>query len=124
MAIAVTPRTQEEEDHEFFWDAWLINLKDVPLKSVLVNSVGYGTIENESRQTTTLRYFWEVIEPKSAVKIEPVQLDVIQLANEYWISFVQNDYLFDKQYVFVAGSLDNNHFTDIPLLDRRGVMIR
>ncbi|MCW5922170.1 MAG: hypothetical protein KIS77_07505 [Saprospiraceae bacterium] len=124
LAVAVVPRMEHEEDHEEFWDTWLINLKDEPIRSVLVNSRGYGIIDGEERQTTTLRYFWDEIGPQEAVKIEPVQKDVLGIANEYWVSFSLNDYLYDKKYVFVAGSLDQMNFTEIPLLHRKGVMIK
>lgn len=124
MVVAVVPRMAHEEDHEEFWDSYLINLKEEPIYAVLVNSRGYGVLDGEQRRTTTLRYFWDRIEPKSAVKIEPVQKSVLRLANEYWISFSFHDYLYDKKYVFVPGSLEEIHFTDIPLLARKGVMIR
>lgn len=124
MVVAVVPRMAHEEDHEEFWDSYLINLKEEPIYAVLVNSREYGVLDGEQRRTTTLRYFWERIEPRSAVKIEPVQKSVLRLANEYWISFSFHDYLYDKKYVFVPGSLEEIHFTDIPLLARKGVMIR
>ncbi len=124
LAIAIVPRLPDEEDHDYFWDAYLINLKEEPIRSVLVNSRGYGELEGEKRQTTTLRYFWEEVGPLELVKIEPVQKDIMALANEYWVSFSYNDYLYDKKYVFVPGSLDAMNFTEIPFLNRKGVMIR
>ena len=124
LAIAIVPRQADEEDHEYFWDAYLINLKDETIRSVLINSRGYGEIDGEPRKTTTLRYFWETIGPLELVKIEPVPKDVMALANEYWVSFSYNDYLYDKKYVFVPGSLEEMNFTEIPFLNRRGVMIR
>lgn len=124
VAIAIIPRLEHEEDHEEFWDAYLINLKDEPIHAVLVNSTGYGEIDGEQRRTTTLRYFWDNIGPQEAVKIEPVQKSVLPLANEYWVSFSFHDYLYDKKYVFVPGSLETMHFTDVPLLHRKGVMIK
>ena len=124
MAMVVAPRLPHEEDHDFFWDAYLLNLKDEPILSVLVNANGYGLINGEQRRTTTLRYFWEKIDPMTAVKVEPVQKAVLDLANEYWISFSLHNYLYDKKYVFVPGSLDELHFIEIPLLQRKGVMIR
>ena len=124
LAVAIVPRQEFEEDHEEFWDTWLLNLKEEPIRSVLVNSRGYGIINGEERRTTTLRYFWDEIGPQQAVKIEPVQKAVFSIANEYWVSFSFNDYLYDKKYVFVAGSLDEMNFTEIPFLNRKGVMIR
>ena len=124
LVIAIAPRLPHEEDADFFWDSYLINLKDEPIRSVIVNSTGYGQIDGEIRRTSTLRYFWEHIGPLEVVKIEPVQKSLLHLANEFWVSFSYNDYLFDKKYVFVPGSLEEPYFTDIPFLDKRGVMIR
>ncbi len=124
LAIAIVPRQPDEDGHEDFWDAYIINLKDEPIRSVIVNASGYGEIEGEMRRTSTLRYFWEAIGPLELEKIEPIHKPLFDIANEYWVSFSFGDYLFDKKYVFVQGALDENNFTDIPFLDRRGVMIR
>ncbi len=124
LALAVAPREPHEEDAEAFWDCFLINLKEEPIYSVLVNSTGYGEIEGEMRRTSTLRYFWEAIGPLEIIKIEPIQKTLLPLANEYWVSFSYQDYLYDKKYVFVPGSLEEQYFTEIPFLNKRGVMIR
>lgn len=124
LAIAVAPRLVFEEDHEYFWDTYLLNLKDEPIYSVIVNASGYGEVGGEQRRTTSLRYFWEKIEAQTAIKVEPVDRAVFDLANEYWVSFSFREHLYDKKYVFVPGSLEEIHFSDIPLLNRRGVMIR
>jgi hypothetical protein len=124
LAVAIVPRLEYEEDYEEFWDTWLINLKNEPIRSVLVNSRGYGILDGEERRTSTLRFFWDEIGAMEAVKIEPVQKAVFELASEYWVSFSFKNYLYDKKYVFVAGSLDAMNFTEIPLLNRKGVMIK
>lgn len=124
LAIAIAPRLEDEEGVEDFWDSYLINLKDEAIRSVLINVRGYGILAGEERRTSTMRYFWEKIGPLDLVKIEPIQKAVLDMANEYWVSFSYNDYLYDKKYVFVQGSLADMNFTDIPFLDRKGVMIR
>ena len=63
LAIAIVPRLEHEEDHQEFWDSYLLNLKEEPIRSVLVNSRGYGEIDGEPRKTTALRYFWDEIGP-------------------------------------------------------------
>jgi hypothetical protein len=123
IAIAVAPRGTHEEDEDMFWDVYLINLKEEPIRSVVVSSRGYGEINGESRKTATFRHFWEVIGPLDIIKIEPIQTDVFSLANEFWVSFSHDNYLYDRRYIFVPGSLDEMNFTDIPFLDRKGVMI-
>jgi hypothetical protein len=124
LIIAIAPRTPDEEGYEDFWDAYLINLEEEPIKSVMVVSKGYGEINGDMRTTATLRHFWPEVGPMDAIKIEPIQSEVFELAQEFWVSFSYEDYLYDKKYVFVPGSIDTNHFTDVPFIDRRGVMIR
>lgn len=124
IAIAVAPRLPGEEGYEEFWDVYVINLKDEAIRSVMISSTGYGEINGEMRRTSTLRYFWETIEALGMERVEPLHKDVFHLASEYWISFSYDNYLYDKRYVFVQGSLDERNFTEIPFLDRKGVMIR
>jgi len=122
MAIAIVPRQDVVEDE--LWDTYLINLREEPIKSVLISSRGYGEIEGERMRTTTLRHFFDEIGPQQIVPIEPIQTKLFNITNEYWVSFVYDDYMYDKKYVFVNGSIDESHFTTIPFLDKRGVMIR
>ena len=75
-------------------------------------------------RTTVLRHFFEEIAPGSCVKVEPIQSGLFTLTNEYWVSFVLDGYMYDKKYVFVKGSIAETNFTNIPLLNRRGVMIK
>ncbi|MBL7826343.1 MAG: hypothetical protein JNJ57_06915 [Saprospiraceae bacterium] len=124
LIIAVAPRLPGEEGYEDFWDAYILNLKDEPIRSVLVNSTGYGEINGEMRRTSSLRYFWEILGPLQLEKIEPIQITLFHLAHEFWVSFSFDEYLYDKKYVFVPGSLDDRNFTEIPFLGRQGVMIR
>jgi hypothetical protein len=124
LIIAIAPRLPDEEGSDLFWDSYLINLKDEPLRSVLVATRGYGEIDGETRKTATFRHFWEELGPLDMVRIEPIDKNLFVLANEFWVSFSHEDYLYDKKYVFVSGSLSEDYFMDIPFLDRKGVMIR
>ena len=123
VAIAIIPRPQSEED-EILWDTYILNLREEPIKSVLISSRGYGEIKGEKMKTTMLRHFFEEIGSNSFAMIEPIQSKLFNLTNEYWISFSLGEYMFDKKYVFVKGSIDPANFTNIPLLNQKGVMIK
>jgi len=123
LAIAIVPRPEEDPGDEL-WDTYIINLKEEPIKNVLISSQGYGEIDGENRKTTTLRHFFDEIGPLAIQLIEPIHRALFELTNEYWVSFTQDGYMFDKRYIFVRGSIDAEHFTQIPFLDRKGVMIR
>lgn len=122
MAIAIVPRMDKAEEE--LWDMYLINLKKEPITSVLISSKGYGELKGEKMKTTTLRHFFDKIEPHNAIKVEPIQTKLFDLTNEYWISFMHNNYMYDKKYIFVKGSISKSNFTKIPILGKKGVMIR
>lgn len=122
VALVITPRSNGTGEE--LWDTFLLNLKDEPIQNVLVRSKGYGDINGKKMRTTTLRHFFEEIDAQSAVQIEPIQTKLFDINNEYWISFTFDDFMFDKKYIFVAGSIHTDNFTQIPLLKREGVMIR
>jgi len=121
VAVAVVPETDVESE---FWQVYLINLKGKELKNVLINSTGYGEIKGENVRTTTLRYYFESVEQNSFVKIEILQNKLKELANEYWVSFSMDEQMYDKKYIFVKGTLSEENFTKIPLIDINGVMIK
>lgn len=121
IALAIVPRNDDDEE---LWDSYLINFKDTTIESVLINSKGYGEVDGEKVKTTVLRHFFEEVGPMRCILIEPIQTKLFNLTNEYWISFVQNDYMYDKKYVFVRGSISEENFTTIPFINRKGVMIK
>ncbi len=124
FAIAVVPREAQRMEDQELWDVWVINLREQAIENVLVSSRGYGEIEGEAMKTTTLRHFFNKIEAQEAQLLEPIQCNLFDIANEYWVSFTYGGYMYDKRYVFVQGSITPDNFTRIPLLERHGVMIR
>lgn len=122
FAMAIVPPDEGEEGG--LWDVYLINLKEMPIEGVLIASKGYGEIEGESKSTTTMRHFFEQVGPLEILKVEPIQETVFELTNEYWVSFTFDGQMYDKKYVFVRGSINESNFTDIPFINRKGVMIR
>jgi len=120
VAVAIVPREGDDE----LWDAYLINLKEGPIDNVLINSRGYGEWEGDTVKTTILRHFFEQVQPESIIKIEPIQVKLFALTNEYWVSFSYQGHLYDKKYVFVRGSIQTDNFTNVPYTSLKGVMIR
>ncbi|MEZ5002770.1 MAG: hypothetical protein R2730_07020 [Chitinophagales bacterium] len=120
-AMAIIP---EEEGNELVWNAYLINTGNSVIRSVLVNSKGYGEIEEKTVRTSSLRQFFEFIDAGSSVKVEEIREELLVLNNEFWVSFSKDGYLFDKKYVFVIDSLRDEHFIQVPVLQKRGVLIK
>lgn len=121
VAVAIVSEVNELNEEE--WNAYIINLKPKPLEGVLVSSRGYGEINNESRKTSELRHFLDVLEPKSFKKIEPIMEDVFGLNNEYWVSFYLERKMFDKKFIFLAESIRKENCVTIPIINKKGVLI-
>ena len=122
LAICIVPSENKNDD---LWDCYILNLQEEAIHNVLIVSRGYGDdAEGFRRQTTTLRHFFDKIEPLNIETIEPIPKQLFNFTNEYWVSFTQNGHMFDKKYIFVVGSIEPINFTLIPFINRRGVMIR
>jgi hypothetical protein len=89
-----------------------------------VSSKGYGEVEGEQVKTSVLRHFFDEIPAGSFQKIEAIIEDVFKLSNEYWVSFYIGDLIHDKKFIFLPETINEENFTSIPLLGKRGVMIR
>ncbi len=113
-----------DEEGEVAWYVFLINEKDVALENVLISSRGFGEIENEQRSTSEMRHHLEQLAPRSWARIERIVEEVFALSNQYWLSFYIDGVIHDRRYIFVAGGIDEEHFTHVPLLNARGVLIQ
>src|SRR5688572_21304364 len=122
--IAVAVVKELNELSEEVWNVYLLNLKDETIEGVLVSSTGYAELEGEKRKTSTLRHFLDTVNARSYAKIEPIMENVFGLNNEYWVSFFLHNVMYDKKYVFLAESINEKNFITLPLINRKGVMIR
>jgi hypothetical protein len=122
VAIAIVE--EENELAEKIWNVYFINLKDELLQTVLVTSVGYGTTLGEEVKTSTLRHLLGDVEANSYIMIEPIMDNLFSLDNEFWVSFLLNGKLYDKKYIFPADTITEENYIDIPLVNKRGMMIK
>jgi hypothetical protein len=122
VAIAIV-KEKDEHDNDV-WNSYLINLKDHLIEAVIVTSTGYGEISGETVKTSTLRHFLNEVPANSFAKIEPLLEDVLTLSNEYWLSFYEGKNILDKKYIFLPDTLNEDNFVTIPIIKKRGVMIK
>jgi hypothetical protein len=118
VGIAMIPNYEDE-----VWEVYLINMKGRMLRQIIINSRGYGEVKGERIETSTMRYFIEFLGKENAQKIELIHNGLLQVSNEYWITFYIDGDIYDKKIVFVQGSISEEYFTNIPVLEKRGVMI-
>ena len=123
LAIVIAPRAEGAE-HEELWETYLFNLKEEPIQNVMVSSWGYGELNGREKKTTTLRHFFERVDPLSLVPIEPILKEAFALTNEYWVSFYINKVMYDKKYIFLPETIKEENFILIPYINKKGVMIK
>jgi hypothetical protein len=120
MAIVREP----DEDGSPIWNAYLVNMYDTGIKNVLVSSQGFGNYEGRDVKTSILRHHIDTIDAKDYAKIEPIMDNLFGLSNEFLVSFYIDKHLYDKKYIFLPESIKEENMTMIPVLNKRGVMIR
>ena len=124
VAIAIVKTSAVGEEDEFV--VYLLNLRDDIMEGIIVTSTGFG--ENvhtgEKIKTSTLRHGIEVMLPNEAARIEPIMPDLFGITNEFWVSFWVNETLYDKKFLFPAGSIDVNKFKLIEQLGVPGVIMK
>lgn len=123
IAIAAVPEVNPESGVEE-WYIYLINLKDEKVENVIVSSRGYGEVNSEKVETSQLRHFVEELPANSYVKIEPIMENLFGLNNQYWVSFYIGRQIYDKKYVFLPETIQKQNLTSLPLMDRKGVLLK
>ncbi|MGI4834970.1 MAG: hypothetical protein ACRYFK_16070 [Janthinobacterium lividum] len=99
------------------WTVYLLNNNDFALENVLVSADGYGTQPTgEAVRTSTLRYHFAQVAPRSATAIELITPAVFHLTNQYWVSYYVAGQVFDKKFLFVPGAIDAANLSRLDLL--------
>ncbi|MBI3519826.1 MAG: hypothetical protein HY062_10775 [Bacteroidetes bacterium] len=120
IAVAVVQEVEGLDEY----NVYLINLKFADISNVLITSTGYGVINEEHKKTSTLRHYFEVIKQHDFMIIEPITKEVFGLSNEYWISFTMNGQLLDKKFVFLPETIVESNFVNVPVINKKGVLIK
>ena len=121
--MAIVPVDGLTPEGQSIWQVYLLNHNDFPLENVIINANGYGQAEDgEKIRTSTLRYLFETVPPRSTVPVEPIDSSLFHLNNQYWVSYYRGSQIFDKKFIFVPDSIVVENFTHIALLSQVGVL--
>jgi hypothetical protein len=109
---------------EKVWYVYLINDSDFNLDSVMVVSKAFGTIDGEMKKTSLLRHAFVQVPAVSVVKVEMVEKSVLQLNNEFMVTYFIGNTLYDKKFIFRAQSITPDYVEEVPILFVDGVIVR
>lgn len=104
------------------WNAYIINSKDVDLEMVLIVSKGYD--EDKLIETSVIRHKIANLPAKSFAKVELLHEDVLKITNFFNVTFFEGNSMFDKKYEFKKGTIKESALRTIPLLDKRGILVK
>ena len=124
VSVAIVPDAAAAvTDEQPGWQVYLLNHNAYALRNVIVSANGYGVQpDGEPVRTSTLRYVYEEVPPRTAVPVEPIGPALFHLNNQYWVSYYRGNQIFDKKYIFVPDSIVPDNFSHIALLSRAGVL--
>lgn len=111
---------QEYNEAFKFYDyyAYLINKKDEDLEMVLVVSQGF---DNDKR-TSIMRHKIEKLPAHSIAKVELIQAEVLQLNNEFKVTFFEKNKMFEKNFTVAKNALKDGNLRLIKSLNKKGVL--
>lgn len=109
---------------EKVWYVYLINDSDFDLDSVMVVSKAFGTLDGEMKKTSLLRHAFVQIPAVSVVKVEMIEQSVLQLNNEFMVTYFIGSTLYDKKFTFRAQSITPDYVEEVPILFVDGVIVR
>ena len=118
--VEIVAVIRDEDDQ--LWDIVIINRNAHPLKNVMITSRGYGKINGEKKETSTLRHMIAELSPNSIAVVEPIQVEVFHLTNEYWVSYYLHNQIYDKKFIFVPESIQEKNISAISGFDLKGVI--
>jgi len=104
------------------WNAYIINYKEVAIEMVIIVSKGYD--EDKLLETSVMRKKIEKLPSKSFAKIELLQGEVVNITNFFNVTFFEGNTMYDKKYVFEKGTIKEGALRNIPLLNKRGIVIK
>ncbi|MCC5920590.1 MAG: hypothetical protein LAT68_10680 [Cyclobacteriaceae bacterium] len=106
-----------------YWKAHLINTNSYAIEGVLINTKGYGEIDGRAKETGTFRHHIDVLEGGAAAAFETLPPDLLQLNNEFMLTYFHDGKLFDRKYIFETGSIQPDRMQHIDELKRDGVVL-
>lgn len=109
---------------ENVWNVYLINDSDFDLESVMVVSKAFGTLDGEMKKTSLLRHAFVHIPAVSVVKIEMIEKSVLQLNNEFMVTYFIKDTLYDKRFIFKKYFDTQGKMEEVPILFVDGFVVR
>ena len=111
-----------EDFGENSWYAYLLNTTSEKLEMAMVVSSATGIINGEERKTGSFRHAFNEVLPKTAIKVELLENNVLQLNNHFMLTYFLNGKLYDKNFTFEANTIKDENTTELQTINRIGII--
>ncbi len=111
-----------EDFGENSWYAYILNNTSEKLEMAMVVSNAEGIINNEERKTGSFRHAFNEVLPESAIKVELLENNVLQLNNYFMLTYFLDGKLYDKNFTFEANSITDENTSELQKINRVGVL--
>lgn len=109
---------------ENVWYIYLINDSDFDIDSVMIVSKAFGTINGEMKKTSLLRHAFLQVQSVSAIKVEMIEKSVLELNNEFMLTYFIGNTLYDKKFIFRKNTINEHATEEVPILFKNGVVVK
>jgi len=109
---------------ENVWYVHLVNDSDYDLDGVMVVSKAFGTINGEMKKTSLLRDAFQQVPTLSVVKVEMIEKSVLELNNEFMVTYFIGNTLYDKKFIFRKNTINERATEEVPHIWKNGVVVR
>lgn len=116
----VVVREENQDFRSMDWNAYLVNEGQLPIDTVLIVTRGYS----QTQTTSTMRHSLKELPPGSFAKVEFLQDEVLALNNEFSVSYFSEGKMMHKKFVFKKNSINENATQEVPVMRKRGVVVR
>ena len=102
------------------WNVYIINDSDNDLDTVLIVSKGFS----DKKITPPMRHTLKMLPARSYAKIEYLQEAVLDLNNEFKVTFFKGNQMFDKSYLFRKDTINDKALQALPLINLKGILVK
>jgi hypothetical protein len=117
----------QEWNDDFMENVWyvhLVNDSDFDLDGVMVVSKAFGTIDGEMKKTSLLRHAFQKVPATSVIKIEMIEKSVLELNNEFMVTYFIGNTLYDKKFTYRKNTINERATEEVPHIWKNGVVVR
>lgn len=111
-----------EDFGENSWYAYLLNDTSEKLEMAMVVSNASGVLNNEERKTGYFRHAFNEVASETAIKIELLENNVLQLNNHFMLTYFLKGKLYDKNFTFEANTIKDENNIEFHTVNCKGVL--